>query len=339
MPAISVILPVYNSDSFLKESIDSIINQTFRDWELIIINDGSTDKSEEIILSYKDDRIKYHKNNENIGLIKTLNKGIDLSTSKYIARMDADDISDIKRFEKQFEFLENNPQIGMCGTFALIINNTGETTGKIIHLTEDEYLQVNLLFSVPFVHPSMMIRREILQNERFNSDFTHTEDYDLWCRIARNHKTANIPLFLLKYRWHGDNVSIKYEETQTQIKSTINLRELKRLGLNPTEQELALHRVSFSQFNNKNKNGLTNNVFKDYKGLENWFTKIINANKNIKRYNENALRSFLWSRWIIVCIVQKKYRKIFIPKFIPLYKINVWARTVRLMISLSKKKN
>src|ERR1017187_7276972 len=116
-PYITVLMPVYNAAPFLREAIDSILNQTFKNFELLIINDGSTDNCEEIILTYKDPRIRYIKNETNIKLISTLNKGIKLSKGKYIVRMDADDISFPDRIEKQVNYMETNPAIALCGTW------------------------------------------------------------------------------------------------------------------------------------------------------------------------------------------------------------------------------
>lgn len=329
-PLISVILPVYNSSDFLEEAIDSIINQTYKNWELIAINDGSTDKSEDIILRYKDARIKYYKNEKNIGLIGTLNRGIDLSTGKYIARMDSDDVSKPLRFEKQINFMEQNPNYAMCGTFAKMIDQSGNKIRKIVHQTTDEFLKINLLFSVPFIHPSMMIKTSILKENKFDPQYIHVEDYDIWCRIARKNKVANIADTLLDYRWHGNNISIKNEETQNKLKSEINKRELGFLNIKPTEEELWLHEISFNQFTQKKK-------FDNFNKLENWFEKIIEANKNCKQYKQNSLIAFLWSRWILVCVVQKRFTKIYNPKFAT-YKPNVLRKLLMLLIFIGTKK-
>lgn len=335
MAKISVILPVYNASLYLREAMNSIVNQTYTDWELIIINDGSTDNSQEIILSYTDQRIKYFENENNLGLISTLNKAINLCSGEYIARMDADDISHPKRFAKQVEFLNRNSNYAMCGSFAFIIDNGGNITGKIVHVTENDYLKVNLLFSVPFVHPSIMIRREVLEENLFDKEYLHAEDYNLWTRIARKHKVANIPDFLLKYRWHGSNVSITNSEKQEEVKNKVIRRELSFLDLSPSEEDLFLHKVSFAQFDSKNTQ--EKETFENFEGLDKWFSKIIEANKIKQFYNNNALIEFLWSRWIIVCVVQKKFSKIFKPKFVP-FNISIWIRTMQLMIFLSKKK-
>lgn len=334
MPKISVIIPVFNAEKYLRYAIDSIICQSFTDWELIIINDGSTDLSEDIITSYADTRLQYYKNEQNIGLIATLNRGIDLCTGEYIARMDADDISEKDRFKIQVTFLEENKEYAMCGSYANIIDDSNGKTGKILNLHTNNYLQINLLFSVPFVHPSMLIRSNVLQNNYFDSEYKHAEDYELWCRISNSYKIANIPHYLLSYRWHSTNVSVTNAKVQEDIKNKIIRRELHNIGLDPSEKELHLHKVTFLQFDSKSKK--STDVFDDYTQLDSWFQKIIDANKNKQRYDESSLLAFLWSRWIVLCISQKKYSKILKPKFVP-YKLSVLKKTLKLIFFLKKK--
>lgn len=334
MPKLSVIMPVFNAEKYLREAIDSIIRQSITDWELIIINDGSTDSSETIIKSYTDTRIRYYINEHNLGLIATLNKAIDLCKGEYIARMDADDISEEDRFRLQASFLEKNKEYALCGADAKVIDDNNTETGKILNLTTNDYLQINLLFSVPFIHPSIMIRSEILKSNHFDSKYKHAEDYELWCRIANKHKIANIGSYLLKYRWHTSNVSVTNSEKQEEVKNRIICRELQNIGLQPSEKELYLHKVTFQQFDSKA--AITKTVFEDYSELGIWFQKIINANRHHSKYSEIALISFLWSRWIVLCISQKSYKKIFNPQFVS-YKPSVFIKTFKLLLFLKKK--
>lgn len=334
MPKVSVILPVFNAEKYLREAIDSIVEQSFSDWELIVVNDGSTDGSEKIIRSYTDTRIQYHNNEHNIGLIATLNKATQLCKGQYIARMDADDISARKRLEMQVNFLDRHPEYAMCGTYAKIIDEKNQETGKILNLEDDQNLRINLLFSVPFVHPSMMFRQEVLLQNQYDPEFKHAEDYDLWCRIAKDHKVANIPHFLLKYRWHTNNVSVTHQETQDTLKSKIMARELSLLGLSPSVVELYLHRITFEQFDAKDQ--LEKKRFEKYDELGSWFQKIIDANRLKKRYNEVSLVAFLWSRWVVLCISQKRYGLILTPRFAS-YQPAILKKWMRLILFLRKK--
>lgn len=333
-PMISVLMPVYNSEKYLREAIDSIIFQTYTDWELIIINDGATDNSKAIIESYSDSRIRYFENPQNIGLIKTLNKGIDLCRGEYVARMDSDDISMADRFSLQVDFLEKNKDCAMCGTDAFIINGGGETTGEIMNFRTNEYLQINLLFSVPFVHPSVMIRTSVLKDLMFDLNYIHAEDYDLWCRVADNHKVANIPSFLLKYRWHNTNVSVLNEKTQDGVKNEIIRRQIGNLGLDPTDRDLYFHRITFKQYDVKNNEA--RETFVDYDGLSKWFQKLIEANQICGKYDPDALMAYLWARWIVLCVAQKTYLKALNPTFAS-FKQNVFIRIFDLLLFFKKK--
>ena len=173
IPIISVLLPVYNGEKFLKEAIDSVLCQSFTSFELLIIDDGSTDDSCNIVLGYQDSRIRLLRNKQNIGLIKTLNKGINESKGKYIARMDADDICREDRFVKQVEFLEQHTLYGIVGSWCSIINSSK----KIEYHASHESLQFALLNYCCFVHPSVMIRKSVLTDNQlcFDSQYVHCE--------------------------------------------------------------------------------------------------------------------------------------------------------------------
>ncbi len=210
---ISVILPVYNASNYLKESIDSILNQTYTNFELIIINDGSTDESVEIIDQYLDSRIRIIHNETNLGLIATLNKGIDAAKGEFIARMDADDISLPLRFQKQIEFLYKNSSIDIVGSSYEIFGDEN----KIINLTTNsKQIEIELLFHNPICHPSVMWRvKSIIDTHmRFETNFIHNEDWAFWLTaLEKGLKIANIPDVLLKYRFEGQNITVKNKHT------------------------------------------------------------------------------------------------------------------------------
>ncbi|MDX2173404.1 MAG: glycosyltransferase [Bacteroidota bacterium] len=206
-PLISIILPVYNAQDYIKESIDSILNQTYKNFEFIIINDGSTDKSEEIILSFNDSRIKYF-SQKNIGLAGTLNVGLNFATGIYIARQDQDDISHKDRLEKQIDYLEKNPSILLLGTRAKIFSNSQQDLRFHNHATHPAELKFDLLFDNPFVHSSVMFKKEII-NEigNYNTDKSFFEDYELWSRFSAKGSVANLKNVLVDYRHHEQGLS------------------------------------------------------------------------------------------------------------------------------------
>lgn len=206
-PMISVVMPVYNAEKYVAEAVDSILQQTYSDFEFIIIDDCSTDSSYKILQEYaaKDQRIKLYRNEINSKLPKTLNFGISQSKGKYIARMDADDISLPERFAKQVEFMESHPEIGVCGSNCKIYS---EDMNKLIKSTQypllSEMIRIYLdLFINPIVHSSVMIQATCLVNkfhyaQEMNSN---AEDYDLWLKMSDDGiKFANLPIELIKYR-------------------------------------------------------------------------------------------------------------------------------------------
>lgn len=228
-PLVSVVLPVYNAENYVCDSIQSILDQCFADFELIIINDGSTDNSENKILQFTDNRIRYIKNEVNLKLISTLNLGLQLARGKYIARIDADDIALPERFAKQVEFLEANPDYGLLGSFA---KEFGFSSNNIQYPTTDAAIRYAVIYHNPFVHSSVMIRSSILVNYdfMFDVDQIHVEDYDLWIRILSVSKVANLPECLVLYRVHADQISKKHLNLQLINTSKIQSHYLETLG-------------------------------------------------------------------------------------------------------------
>jgi glycosyltransferase involved in cell wall biosynthesis len=218
-PFISVILPVYNGSRYLNESINCILRQRYTNFELIIIDDGSTDDSASIIAAYTDPRIRFY-SQENQGLSSALNQGLSLANGIYIARQDQDDVSLPDRFARQVAFLEANPDYGMVGTWAAIWEETKLTDRLHRHDTDNLQLKFDLLFDNPFVHSSMMIRKDVFNTVGVyctDKNRQPPEDYELWSRIAREYRIANIPEVLHIYREmpksmsrSGDNPFLKH---------------------------------------------------------------------------------------------------------------------------------
>lgn len=201
-PLVSVLFPVYNGAPFLAEAIDSILDQTEKDFELIIINDGSTDESSIIVRSYTDSRIRFYEQN-NSGLAATLNRALGLAQGRFLARQDQDDISHPLRFERQVQFLETHANCGMVGTWAKIIGGDADKSRYHRHPTDNGTLQFDLLFNNPFVHSSVMLRSSVFDavgGYCTDKNRQPPEDYELWSRVARRFEVANIPEVLLIYR-------------------------------------------------------------------------------------------------------------------------------------------
>jgi len=240
-PKVTVLMPVYNGERYLHEAIESVLMQTFTDFEFLIIDDASTDRSVEIIKSYNDPRIRLVHNEKNLKLISTLNKGIDLADGKYIARMDCDDISLPQRLAKQVAFLEVHSSCAVVATKIVQIDTNGGTIGfwkgdrKATTSTE-------ICNRLPLIccvsHPSAMIRKSIISKYRYNPRQRYAEDYDLWLRLCSDgHEIAKIDEFLLKYRVHQEQVTnlnsqVGYGLTNIKVKTRFLWSKAIKLRLN-----------------------------------------------------------------------------------------------------------
>lgn len=205
MKKLAVLMPTYNSAKYLTDSINSILNQTYAHFDLYIYDDCSTDNSKEIIESYNDKRIFYRKNNQNLGISKTLNRGFEELLTKYtfIARMDADDWAFPERFKKQIDFLEKNESIMLCGTQGFWLNNIDKNPSSgWEYPIENNYLKLYLLFASSFGHSSIVLRSDffIANNLMYNEDIKTCEDWDLWIRASKSGEVCNLQDFLMKYR-------------------------------------------------------------------------------------------------------------------------------------------
>jgi glycosyltransferase involved in cell wall biosynthesis len=235
-PRISVIFPVYDTPAeYISRAIDSILSQTFSDFEFLILNDGSINPDvEETIKSYADPRIKYfyHKN---VGLIRTLNRGLGLAVGEFVARMDSDDIALPTRFAEQLAFLDNNPGVSLCGTWFEVF---GDKSLIVKHPANVGVL--DLLHGCVLGHPTVMWRRTDFEKYDlyYDENYKIAEDYELWSRAVRYLKIANIEKVLLKYRWHKDNLSNTQEKLQQENTKLVQKNILDFLTADPRTQKM-----------------------------------------------------------------------------------------------------
>ena len=231
-PRVSVVMPVYNGEKYLREAIESILNQTFTDFEFIIIDDGSTDSTGEILSSYDDKRIQLVKIPDNLGISRSLNVGIELSKGEYLARMDADDISLSNRFARQVAFLEQHEDIGVLGSAYQRMNAAGEAAPQVSQRnTEWQLVHWFLHFDSPIAHPTAMIRTDLLKRVNgYNPELRYAQDYDLWCRLSAITHLANLSESFLFYR-HGyaGQISTSWSEQQTEIAVQIRQQFVQQL--------------------------------------------------------------------------------------------------------------
>ena len=238
MPKVSVVMPAYNAEKYIGESIKSILNQTFIDFEFIIINDGSRDRTKEIILSYSNDRIVYLENEINSGIVVTLNKGLEYATGEYIARMDADDIAVAERLEKQIEFMEENKDVGVLGTGICIFGEDVQEQARVF-TTNPEQLKAELIFNSCIAHPTVMMRSNILKNNGLSYDLEYAgaEDYNLWWKIAKVSRIATIPDLLVKYRIHSSQITKKKDEKYYKMMKKLMEERFSDIGFKSSDIE------------------------------------------------------------------------------------------------------
>lgn len=229
---ISVVMSVYNSQEYLSASIESILNQTHEDFEFIIIDDGSIDRSLEIIQGYAkaDNRIQIIVNRSNLGIALSLNKGIKIAKGKYIARMDADDVCLPERFKIQLEYLEKNPKIWILGSSIIHIDEKGKYIRQINYSADPNRLRWNMLFGTTGLvcHPSAMMLANKIREAGLYTNLKASQDMDLWCRFFEIDPLPihNLQIPLVKYRWHENNFSVKHGTLQHQVSSEIRLNTI-----------------------------------------------------------------------------------------------------------------
>jgi glycosyltransferase involved in cell wall biosynthesis len=221
VPAVSVLMSVYIRERdddialhHLRQAIESILNQTFTDFEFLIVSDGSSAASRGVILSYGDARIRLVENETNIGLTKSLNRGLMLARARFVARQDADDISAPERLAKQVAFLEANPAIALVGSWYKEIDAQGAFRHRIRLPADPVDLRWSLLFLCPFAHSAAMLRKDLVLNEvgGYCETYHYAQDHDLWLRIARRLPVTNLPAYLIDYRIHPQSLTTRYGE-------------------------------------------------------------------------------------------------------------------------------
>jgi glycosyltransferase involved in cell wall biosynthesis len=303
-PLVSVIIPVYNSEKYLQLTINSILNQTYSNFELILINDCSTDKSREICLANKDPRIVYVENKENLGITLTRNAGFSNAKGKYIAILDHDDIALPERIEKQVQFLETNPGFGMCGTFYSVIDGDGKLVFKVELPTDAKDIHTFLLFQNCFSHSTTMYRYELAKEFPYQKKYDSVSEYYLWLKMSQKTKLANLPVYTGMYRIHGKNFSVKKIDTMVSLLKDLEAEILTGLNIDYTGEELTI----YSHFLNYNFT-----FFRDSKNLAILEAFLIRLYKSLKQrddLNSSIIKNFITRRWIVLCIKSRNYSSV-----------------------------
>ncbi|MCK9409941.1 MAG: glycosyltransferase [Bacteroidetes bacterium] len=285
-------MPVYNGERYLRDSIESVLHQTYTDFEFLIINDGSTDRSVEIIETYNDQRIRLVSNEKNLQLIATLNKGLTLAQGEYIARMDCDDISLPHRLMKQVDFMELNTDVGLCGSWLEQFSEKGMRVWKVPY--RDAEIRCEMLFNSVVYHPTVMIRKKILDDYSLcYENFVHAEDYALWTRIMDRCKVANIPEVLVRYRQHTGQIVNVYMQEKMASADSIRELQLNGLGIIPTKEEMTIHHnLSYS---------VSAGTIGYAQDVGTWLTALLGKNNVYKKYDSKYFDYLLHQKWFWTC--------------------------------------
>jgi hypothetical protein len=226
-PAVTVLMAVYNGERFLRQAIDSVLTQTFSDFEFVIVDDGSTDRSREILAGYTDPRIRPLWNSANLGLTRSLNRGLAASTAELVARQDADDISEPRRLERQVGYLERHPEIAALGTWYTKIGLDGAPLGLRRLPCDPLEVRWAMLFYCPLIHSAVVFRRSALAARTgfYDEQFSYAQDYDLWSRLAEHGAIGNLGEYLLRLRISPWSMTATYGE-RTLEGPQISLRNI-----------------------------------------------------------------------------------------------------------------
>ena len=303
---------VYNTEKYVTAAIESILAQTFGDFELLIVDDGSTDKSLEVISRYTDRRLVLIRNEQNMGKVYSLNSMLVRARGEFLAIMDSDDISLPQRLEKQIALMDGKPDLAACGTWCRTFGRGKSFVRR--DLVEPEDIKARLLFNSAFLHSSAFIRVAVLQKHKLKyrirqASNAYCEDYDLWSRLAQCGPLANIPRVLVLYRLHPTSMSVVHRLPTQEAATLIRKEQLTRLGLSPSKKEMEIHNSV------RMKKGESIEVFLREK--EAWLFKILEANELTDTYDPVSLNKILSERWRTVCslnsscgiLVWKIYRR------------------------------
>lgn len=240
-PCVSVVMPVRNGEQYLDAAVESIRNQTFPEFEFIIVDDASTDCTPALLKAVEDPRVRIITNQDALGISRSLNLAIEIARGRLIARMDADDIASDQRLERQVEWMERYPEVVLCGTFAERIDADGNKLGNIKRPQTNFEIQWHLLTANPFIHPSVMFRAEVFRKVGgYESCLSCAQDYDLWCRLAKHGECCNLSEQLMQYRFHANAISAQKRAEQMQVTQQRSQQRLMELGIadSPEDAEM-----------------------------------------------------------------------------------------------------
>ncbi|WFB35664.1 glycosyltransferase [Kiritimatiellota bacterium B12222] len=291
-PRVSILLPVYNSASSLKETLDSLLTQSFSDFELLVVDDGSTDQSSEILAACTDSRLRVLKNPERLRLAGALNRGMREARGELIARMDADDLAHPERLASQVAYLDAHPEIVLCGTWTRHFGSKVKKQER--YPVGHDAIRAFVLFNCPFAHPTVMFRKNVfLEHDLFyDGSFYPTEDYELWTRLVHHFPVANLPQVLLDYRVHAQSMTGSDWENMDAQACRLMKQQFADLGVTLDDERIRLHRDM----------GMARVKATDFEATRIHVIDLLQRNAQAAFCPEKAFAEELRERWFHVCM-------------------------------------
>ncbi|WP_336837812.1 glycosyltransferase family 2 protein [Sphingobacterium siyangense] len=330
MNVLTIVMPAYNAAKYINETLQSFIDQTFRDWKLIIINDASTDNTGQIIEEWqnKDNRIQVIHNEVNLRITRTMNKGIQFVKSVFFARVDSDDILLPNHFESLIAYLNQHPDIDICGSQVITIDGQGNFRRKWNYEIEPDWIKQSSIFACPFLQSSVVMRTSVIKNlNGYREEMELIEDYELWIRALKRYKAASIDLYTVKYRIHDHNISENnkskmllllesmYAENQTNYpidKANLDLHAKMEIGEWSNITWKSLHRLRKFEYNLNAINTAKSYYNKVHyravlkKYFANAYLKIATQNKGFVRFYTICLALLKYPKWSLFIIKRKR---------------------------------
>ena len=286
---LTVLMPVYNGEQYIMEAVESALCQSFREFELLIVDDCSSDGTSEILHGFRDPRMRILRNDERLKLAGALNRGMAEARGRYIARMDADDIMRPDRLQLQLDYLESHPAVGCCGGWVRTFGDGAKELRE--YPAGEERVKAFALFYAPFAHPAVMFRKEWFEREqlRYDGSYYPTEDYELWSRAMFSFPCDNLQRVLVDYRVHGK--SMTGGEWSDMDAQTVKVHHgiLARLGIEPSTEEARIHREASM--------GLLPAAEKSFETTEAWLLKLADANRTKRVFAQDAMEDILNYVW------------------------------------------
>lgn len=283
-PLVSVLMPAYNAEAYIGEAIQSVLTQTESDFELLVVDDCSTDGTSDVVCQFDDPRIRLIENPHNLGLAESLHQSMPLCRGEFIARMDNDDICEPDRLARQVSFLRAHSDIGLVGGAIHIFGDAAIQAHTHVFPLEHEDIRATLLFYCALAHPTLMFRRDVVARGlvAYSDEYRHADDYHLWSRLLTQVRAANLPECVLRYRLHAHQTRSAHADRQYAVSVRVRKGLLDQVGVRWSEEDIALHESIITA---RYENG-----WAYLNSVASWFQRIVEANRGSRYWEEDALK-------------------------------------------------